>query len=75
VIVIDDASTDETLAKLMELRSRYGDGWIKVLRLGRNQGPATARNAGWMEAEKRYIAFIDADDAWHPRKIEINTGG
>ena len=71
VIVIDDASTDETLQKLMELRSRYGDGWIKVLRLGRNQGPGTARNAGWMEAGKRYIAFLDADDAWHPRKIAI----
>jgi hypothetical protein len=44
---------------------------MHVITLERNQGPATARNAGWDAASQPYIAFLDADDAWHPRKLEI----
>lgn len=32
-----------------------------------------ARNAGWERASSPYIAFLDADDAWHPRKLEIQV--
>jgi len=39
--------------------------------LDRNSGLASARNAGWDAASGNYIAFLDDDDAWHPRKIEI----
>jgi len=69
--MIDDASSDETPQKLEELTERYGKNWVKVIRLKRNHGPATARNAGWEQAKERFIAFLDADDAWHPKKIEI----
>jgi glycosyltransferase involved in cell wall biosynthesis len=31
-------------------------------------------NAGWDAATQSYVAFLDADDAWHPRKIEIQPG-
>lgn len=71
LIIVDDASNDFTLQKLFELKKRYGEEWIKVIPLERNYGPAVARNVGWEAATKKYLAFLDADDAWHPRKIEI----
>jgi len=36
-----------------------------------NKGVAMARNAAWELAGQPYIAFLDADDAWHPKKLEI----
>ncbi len=70
VILVDDASKDGTLPKLIELQERYGENWIQVIALDQNAGPAAARNAAWDLAKEKYIAFLDADDAWHPRKIE-----
>lgn len=70
VILVDDASGDGTLPVLKQLARKYPD-WIKVLQLNENRGAASARNAGWDAASQPYIAFLDADDAWHPRKIEI----
>lgn len=71
VILIDDASGDGTLELLMDLRRELGETWVKVIALERNSGAASARNAGWDAACERYIALLDADDAWHPRKLEI----
>lgn len=71
LIMVDDASNDYTLQKLFELKKRCGGEWIKVIPLERNSGPAVARNVGWETATEKYLAFLDADDAWHPRKIEI----
>ena len=70
VILVDDASGDETLVVLRELQQQYPD-WIKVIVLADNQGAASTRNAGWAVASQDFIAFLDADDAWHPKKIEI----
>lgn len=71
VIVVDDASTDATPARLSQLQALHGAHWLSVLRLPANRGPAAARNAGWDAARGDYVAFLDADDAWHPRKIEL----
>lgn len=71
VILIDDASGDGTLELLRNLRRELGEPWVKVIALERNSGAASARNAGWDAASQKYIALLDADDAWHPRKVEI----
>jgi glycosyltransferase involved in cell wall biosynthesis len=71
VILVDDCSGDETLQELVALQTKYGTDWIQVIALEKNLGAASARNAGWRAASQPYVAFLDADDAWHPHKIEI----
>lgn len=71
VILIDDASTDNTLVLLHELSEKHKLLNIKVLSQYTNSGPSAARNLGWKNANGDYIAFLDADDAWHPSKLKI----
>ena len=73
VILVDDASGDDTRMILQKLCQRYEPGWIKLVFLEQNVGAASARNAGWGLATQTYVAFLDADDAWHPEKLEIQT--
>lgn len=71
VLLVDDASGDDTLTALETVACSYPSGWIKVFSLPVNGGPSAARNEGWEQARQPWIAFIDADDSWHPRKIEL----
>src|SRR6187455_2532028 len=64
VIVVNDGSTDDTLARLETFGSR-----IRVLDLV-NGGVARARNTGVSNAAGSWIAFLDADDLWAPEKLE-----
>ena len=64
VVVVDDSSTDETPAIL----AAYGDR-IRVHRQP-NTGVGGARNTGVRLATGDWVAFLDADDVWAPRKIE-----
>jgi glycosyltransferase involved in cell wall biosynthesis len=73
VILVDDASGDATLQQLHALQAQHGS-WIRIVALSANAGAASARNAGWNLATQPYIAFLDADDAWHPQKLEIQYG-
>ncbi|MFO1264547.1 MAG: glycosyltransferase [Rhodoferax sp.] len=73
LILVDDASGDGTAALLDAMQKRLGD-WVEVLALAENGGAAQARNAGWERATQAYVAFLDADDAWHPCKIEVQYG-
>jgi glycosyltransferase involved in cell wall biosynthesis len=70
IILVDDASADDTLRVLQKIEQQYPD-WIKVISLTENQGAASARNKGWDNAKYPYIALLDSDDSWHPKKIEI----
>jgi glycosyltransferase involved in cell wall biosynthesis len=75
IILVDDASGDDTLAALHRLQADWaaqlGLPSVIVLAAGRNGGAGEARNLGWEQASQPWLAFLDADDAWHPRKIEI----
>jgi glycosyltransferase involved in cell wall biosynthesis len=65
IIVVDDGSTDDTQKQLASYSGR-----IKYILQG-NQGVSAARNRGVQAATGEFIAFLDADDVWHPRKIEL----
>jgi len=77
VLLVEDCSNDggKTLDLLYRLLQEYQDRMgLKVISLERNGGPAVARNAGWDAATRPYIAFLDADDEWHPDKLAIQYG-
>jgi glycosyltransferase involved in cell wall biosynthesis len=67
IIVIDDGSTDNT--RNLVLKAAAVDARVRVISTA-NQGVAAARNKGVAEAAGRYVAFVDADDLWHPSKIQ-----
>lgn len=69
ILVVDDGSTDDTA----DVLSSYGDA-IRVLHLKENRGVSAARNRGIEAAVSRYIAFLDSDDLWLPRKLEAQMG-
>ncbi len=69
VIVVDDASSDDTVS-VVNTYAQQSSLSIVVHRLHYNIGPGTTRNTGWEDATGDLIAFLDADDAWHPHKIE-----
>lgn len=71
LILVEDASGDDTLPALHRLKDRFQAGWIRIVAQSKNSGAGSARNAGWDAARAEYVAFLDADDAWHPKKIEI----
>lgn len=73
LIVVDDCSTDDS--PVLVENQICGDNRIRLLKLERNAGrPAVPRNAGVRAARGRYVAFLDADDLWHPQKLELQIG-
>jgi glycosyltransferase involved in cell wall biosynthesis len=65
VIVVDDGSTDDTRERL----APYGDR-IRYIHQA-NAGLSAARNTGIRAARGEFIALLDSDDAFHPRKLEL----
>lgn len=65
IIVADDGSEDGTRA----IAARYGEPVRYFFQP--NHGPATARNLGLGAARGNFIAFLDADDLWHPDKLAL----
>jgi GT2 family glycosyltransferase len=66
LIVVDDGSTDGTLAAAAEV----ADPRLRLIASPRNGGAAAARNLGVAEARGAWVAFQDSDDEWLPLKLE-----
>lgn len=73
IILVDDASAEDCLSRLYEIEKRHQNNWIKVIQRSENGGAGATRNTGWEKAKQPYIAFLDADDTWHVRKIEVQV--
>jgi glycosyltransferase involved in cell wall biosynthesis len=71
IIVVDDCSKDKTIAEISQFIQENNALPITLLRNTSNIGPGYSRNLGWDAAESEYVAFLDSDDAWIPKKIEI----
>ena len=67
VVVVDDGSTDETRERLGKL----ADPRLRVVRHAESRGVAQARNAGIATARGTWLAFLDDDDIWSPRKLRL----
>jgi glycosyltransferase involved in cell wall biosynthesis len=70
VVVVDDGSTDGSVA----FARGVGDLPVRVLELP-GVGPAAARNAGIRASASELVAFLDADDCWHPGVLPMLVRG
>ncbi|NLJ19140.1 glycosyltransferase family 2 protein [Globicatella sulfidifaciens] len=67
MIIIDDCSKDHTVDVINEFIEK--EPRIRLIRRSENGGTAKTRNAGLNEAKGQYIAFLDSDDIWLPKKL------
>lgn len=67
MIVVDDASPDNSYA--VALKAAEGEPRIRVVQQPVNKGVSEARNRALDMAQGRFVAFLDADDAWTPEKL------
>ena len=69
LIIADDDSGAETQQYMRDLRASAGPR-VRVLWLKHSGNPDAVRNAALREVQTPYVAFLDSDDAWLPRKLE-----
>ena len=67
LIIVDDCSTDNTDEVV---RPFLVDQRIRYLKNENNNGAAISRNRALREANGKWIAFLDSDDLWMPKKLE-----
>ncbi len=70
LIIVDDGSTDETVARLKEI----DDNRITLLEHPHCGNPGQLRNFGARHARANYLAFLDSDDLFEPDKLERQLG-
>lgn len=71
IVVIDEGTRDgtEALIKSWELK----DPRIRLLKVPQGKGLALSRNYALANSRGQYIAFLDSDDLWLPKKLELQT--
>lgn len=69
LLIINDCSKDFTQKIIEDYCLR--DGRIKLFVQEKNSGVVEARNKGIQESKGKYIAFLDSDDLWERKKLEI----
>ncbi len=65
IVVVDDGSVDETAQRITEL----ADPRVRLVRHASSRGQGAALSSGIAAASARWVAFLDDDDAWSPRKL------
>lgn len=68
LLIVDDASTDETVSIIESYVQT--DSRIRLAIKTQNSGIADTRNQCIQTAQGQFLAFLDADDIWHPEKLE-----
>lgn len=68
LLIVDDASTDETVNIIKSYAQ--ADSRIKFAIKKQNSGISDTRNQCIQMAQGQFLAFLDADDIWHPEKLE-----
>lgn len=68
MIIVDDCSADNSFEIVQQIAKH--EKRIKLIRLQSNQGAAIARNIAIENAIGDFIAFLDSDDLWEPKKLE-----
>ncbi len=66
LIIVDDNSTDQT----KDVVASFKDDRVEYIVNNRTKGPAGARNTGIYRAKGEWVAFLDSDDVWFPKKLE-----
>jgi len=69
VLFVDDATGLIGQNVITQILSRQWPFKVRLFTLNKNIGAGPARNIGWDEVMGDYIAFLDADDIWHPEKL------
>jgi glycosyltransferase involved in cell wall biosynthesis len=75
LLLVDDGSTDGSTAIARDYEARH-PGRVRYLEHPghANRGMSATRNLGLAHAQGEYVAFIDADDRWHPDKLADQIG-
>jgi glycosyltransferase involved in cell wall biosynthesis len=72
LILVNDGSDAQTTVELEALIHAFSDRRITYIHT-ENRGPSAARNAAIRSSDSDYLAILDSDDAWYPRKLEIQV--
>ena len=74
LLLVNDKSSDNSAQIIESYIEEKQEARIRLINQPENRGAARARNRGVQEAKGRYIAYLDADDLWEPKKLELEVG-
>lgn len=73
LVVVDDGSSDGGAEQVEDFFAANPGPVRTILLRQANAGPNAARNHGLQQGRSSYVAFLDADDVWMPRKLELQA--